>query len=240
MNDREALESVISYHQNIDENRLVAIVDLEYNILYEDGKSALLTQTDGGSFLGRKLIPDLAKSPWRIEIVQQALTNCFNSKKTSHWLSLRFSRIPEYWLIIQTYQPLINQATKNVIGYKVSGEKPNFPLAFYRLDKLISLSSHHREVEIISENNAQQQFEQEVLFLLFHCSNYEQIAELLSLTNRKIYTKGIIAKTISRKLYPQFNVINLEALKEKAHAQGYHKKLPFSLFGEFMFPLSEL
>lgn len=240
MNDREALESVISYHQNIDENRLVAIVDLEYNILYEDGKSALLTQTDGGSFLGRKLIPDLAKSPWRIEIVQQALTNCFNSKKTSHWLSLRFSRIPEYWLIIQTYQPLINQVTKNVIGYKVSGEKPNFPLAFYRLDKLISLSSHHREVEIISENNAQQQFEQEVLFLLFHCSNYEQIAELLSLTNRKIYTKGIIAKTISRKLYPQFNVINLEALKEKAHAQGYHKKLPFSLFGEFMFPLSEL
>lgn len=240
MNDREALESVISYHQNIDENRLVAIVDLEYNILYEDGKSALLTQTDGGSFLGRKLIPDLAKSPWRIEIVQQALTNCFNSRKTSHWLSLRFSRIPEYWLIIQTYQPLINQTTKNVIGYKVSGEKPNFPLAFYRLDKLIALSSHHREVEIISESNAQQQFEKEVLFLLFHCSNYEQIAELLSLTNRKIYTKGIIAKTISRKLYPQFNVINLEALKEKAHAQGYHKKLPFSLFGEFMFPLSEL
>lgn len=240
MNDREALESVISYHQNIDENRLVAIVDLEYNILYEDGKSALLTQTDGGSFLGRKLIPDLAKSPWRIEIVKQALTNCFNSKKTSHWLSLRFSRIPEYWLIIQTYQPLINQETKNVIGYKVSGEKPNFPLAFYRLDKLIALSSHHREVEITSENNAQQQFEQEVLFLLFHCSNYEQIAELLSLTNRKIYTKGIIAKTISRKLYPQFNVINLEALKEKAHAQGYHKKLPFSLFGEFMFPLNEL
>lgn len=239
MNDIDALQEIVHYHESINENNLLVILDTEYTVIYEDSYSAPLANTEGGSFLGRKLIPEIAKSSWRIDIISQALQNCYSSKKVSRWLSLRFSRQPEYWLLIQTYHPLVNQETQNIIGYKIIGEKPNFPLAYYRLDKLIEISQHREQIPTATEDFLEP-LEHEILFLLFHCGSYEQIADLLTLANARVISKSVVAKTISRKLYPKFSVVNLEALKNKGYTLDYHKKLPYSLFGEFMFSLDEL
>jgi hypothetical protein len=238
MTDQEALQETIRYHKIINENCMTGIVNLDLTVVCEDGLSAKRANTETGSYIGRKIYPDISDG-WRSEIVAKILDDCLNLRKTGKLLSLRFSRDPQYWLVVLTYMPLINQTTNNVIGYKVIGELPDYPLAYYKLEKLIAIS--HRAPKV---DNGDDGFlsgvEHEIMFLLFHCNTYEQIANLLSLANDKIFTKSAIAKIINRRLYNKFGVVNLDALKEAAHAKSYHKKLPVSLFGEFMFPLSEL
>lgn len=239
MTDREALEKAIYYHQNSPEKQLGVIVDLDYTVIAEDGISAKLANTAGGSYLGRKIYPDISMASWRSEIVAKCLYDCYHHKKISKWLSLRFSRQSKYWLIILTYTPLINPDTDNVIGYKIIGELPAFPMIFYNLDKIIKQSHYDKNPEL-EHNNPDQLIEDAILFLLFHCDSYEQIAELLALAYRRKITRYMVSKIITRKIYPKFNVLNLPTLKKIAHDQGFHKKIPVLLLGEFMYELDNL
>lgn len=240
MTDQEALEKIIRYYQTAFEDHLGVIVNLDYTIVAEDKVSAKVTNTRGGSYLGRKIYPDVSQAQWRSDIVAKCLSDCYNLRKTSKWLSLRFSRTPEYWLIILTYAPLINPDTDNVIGYKISGERPNLPLVFYNLEKIIQVS--HRDFNL-PDPETDDLFtlqEQAILFLLFHCENYQEISNLLTLIYQKKISKSMVAKIIIRKIYPKASVMNLPTLKKFAHDNNYHKKIPLLLLGEFMFELSDL
>ena len=239
MTDQEALQEIVRYHNNINENNMSVIVDVNYTVICEDGLSAKLANTDTDHFVGRKIYPEIAKTAWRSEIVAKNLDDCLVLRKSSKWLSLRFSRNPEHWLTILTYSPLINRVTNNVIGYKIAGEPANFPLVFHNLDQIV-MASHFDGITQPSEESPITLQEQAILFLLFNCDNYQEIAASLSLIYRKVISKSQVSKIIIRKLYPKFNVGNLAALKKVAYEAGYHKKIPLALFGEFMFPLNEL
>ncbi len=239
MTDQEALNKIVNYHQKEFENQMGVIAALDYTVLAEDGISAKLTNTEGGSFVGRKIYPDISSTTWRSDIVAEALNKCQQLRKPQRLLSLRFSRQTSYWLIILTYAPLINPDTDNVIGFKITGVLPDFPLNFYNLEKIIQ-SSHYENKPPLDSASEEQLQEEAILFLLFHCENYQRIAELLSLTNGRKITRFMVSKVVTRKIYPKFAVINLEALKQKAHEQGYHKKIPVGLLGEFMYDLNLL
>lgn len=239
MTDKEALEEVVNYYRKKFETQMGVITDLDYTVLVEDGISAKLTNFEGDSFLDHKIFPDIALTTWRSDIVANALIECNNLRKARRLLSLRFSRQTPYWLAILTYAPLINPDTDNVIGYKITGELPEFPLNFYNLEKIIH-TSHYENKPILANDEEEQLQEDAILFLLFHCENYQKIAELLSLTYGRKITRFMISKIIVRKIYPKFDVINLPALKQVAHEQGYHKKLPVGLLGEFMYNLNNL
>lgn len=240
MTDQEALDKIINYYETSFESHLGVIVNLDYTIVAEDKVSATVTNTKGGSYLGRKIYPDVSQAKWRSDIVEKCLLNCYNLRKTSKWLSLRFSRTPDYWLIILTYAPLINPDTNNIIGYKISGEIPDIPLIFYNLEKIIHVSHSDYSLPETSIESLFTLQEQAILFLLFNCQNYQEIANLLTLIYRKKISKSMIAKIVIRKIYAKANVINLPALKKYAHDNGYHKKIPLPLLGEFMFELSEI
>lgn len=239
MTDHEALDQIIHYHQYAFDKNLYVIVDLDYTVVAEDGRSAEVTNTKGGCFLGRKIYPDISHAAWRSEIVAKNLEACLTERKTSKWLSLRFSRNPKYWLVILTYTPLINPDTDNVVGYKISGESPNFPLVFYNLEKIIQIA-HHDVTPSVEDDGLLTLQEQAILFLLFHCDNYQQVADLLTLSYRKVMSKSMVSKIVIRKIYPKFKVGNLPSLKQAAHEAGYHKKIPLVLLGEFMFELEDL
>lgn len=237
MTDQEALELAIHCRNTIDDNTMGVILDLNYTIVAEDKISAKLANIPSGSHLGRIISRG---HNWRENIIIINLEDCFATRQSSKWLSLRFSRSPEYWLIILTYMPLINLESNNIIGYKILGEKMNDPLNFYNFEKIVTnvqgdplLNNQYgvKSNEIIKDA---------ILFLIFHCESYQQVANLLSLIVGRSYTKSMVSKVVSRTLYPQFEVINLESLKAAAHKQGYHKHLPTFLLGEFMFPLDKL
>lgn len=239
MTDEEALDLIIKCHTMLNDNTFGVIVDLNYIVVAEDAMSAKMTNTESGSFIGRKIFPDISTTKWRSDIVEKNLLDCLTTRKTNKWLSLRFSRQIEYWLIILSYAPIINLATNNVIAYKISGEKITYPLAFYKLDQIINSSQDDLQTRSKGKK-LHALIGAAILFLIFHCENYQQIANLLSLSLGKNITKSMVSKVISRTLYPQFNVVNLESLKSKAHKSGYHKQVPASLLGEFMFPLDKL
>ena len=237
MTDQEALELAVRCHNMVNDNTMGVIINLDYVMIAEDEISAKLANIPGESYLGRKIT---SGANWRDDIIAKNLEVCFNTRQTQKWLSLRFSRQPEYWLIILRYMPLINLTTNNVIGYKVLGEKMDDPLNFYNFEKIVT--SVQGDSLLYDQHNTKSNeiIKDAILFLIFHCENYQQVADLLSLIVGRSYTKSMVSKVVSRTLYPQFDVVNLESLKAAAHKQGYHKHLPTLLLGEFMFPLAKL
>ena len=239
MTDNEALQLMVQCNNNIFDSTLNIIADLDYTVISEDPFSPQFTKTAGGSYLGKSLLT-MTLDDWRSEQYRKILTRCAKSKTNSKWLSLKFSRTRPYWLIIINFQPLINYSTDNVIRFRLSGEQIDLPLQLYSIKEIIRSSK-------FAKNNYQPQNddfltnrEHEILFLLFYCDNYQQIADLMSLSHSINFTSSMVAKVVSRNLYVKFDEVNLDALKQAAHRKNYHKNVPPSLFGEFMYPLSML
>lgn len=239
MNDKEALKLAINHNNNIYDNRHTLITDLEYNILSEDQFSGKLANFPDQTYLNKNFLT-LNREPWRTEIFRTILQICATTKVTSKWLSLKFSRDPKYWLILISFYPLVNYATDNLIGFKITGEIPDLPLQFYGIKEIIERNRPANSTQKTKNDKFLSNREHEVLFLLFYCDNYQQVADLLSLSHGINVTSSMVAKVVSRNLYVKFKVVNLEALKEAGHREGYHKQLPVSLFGEFMYPLKRL
>lgn len=235
--DKEALELVVRCHNTVNDNTMGVIINLNNEVIAEDKISAKLANIPGESHLGRKFMMGI---DWRSDIIVKNLELCCNTRRTQKWLSLRFSRQPEYWLITLRYMPLINLTTNNVIGYKILGEKMDDPLTFYNFGKVIESTQGNSLLSDQHNIKSNEAIKDAILFLIFHCENYQQVADLLSLIVGRSYTKSMVSKVVSRTLYPQFGVVNLESLKAAAHKQGYHKHLPTPLLGEFMFPLDKL
>lgn len=241
MTDAEALQLIVHANDNVYDGNHNLIADLDYNVVSADRFGAGLTNTPGGSYLGKNLLT-MTNDEWRTEIYRETLEYCARTRKNKQWLSLKFARKPGYWLILINFQPLINYVTDNLIGYKLVGESAhNIMLEFRGISKIIHRGRPARSTESIERSDKWlTNREHEVLFLLFNCDSYQQIANLLSLSYQVNYTSSMVAKIISRNLYSKFKVFNLEALKDAAHQMGYHKNVPTSLFAEFMVPYSTL
>ena len=237
MTDQEALELMVHCHNIVNDNTMGVIINLDHEVIAEDQISAKLANVPGESHLGRKFVYGI---DWRSDIIVKNLELCRNTRQTLKWLSLRFSRQTEYWLIILRYMPLINLTTNNIIGYKILGEKMDDPLIFYNFEKIVKNIQGDPLLRDQYNAKSNEVIKDAILFLIFHCENYQQVADLLSLIVGRSYTKSMVSKVVNRTLYPQFEVVNLESLKAAAHKQGYHKHLPTLLLGEFMFPLDKL
>lgn len=239
MTDSEALDLIVKCNNNIFEANFNIVADLNYIIISEDRYSSQLTNTKDGTYIGKSLLT-MTLDEWRTGIYKQILETCTNNRTNSKWLSLKFSRTRPYWLIIINFQPLINYSTNNIIGFRLSGEKVNLPLQLYSIKEIIRSSKQIKYDRRIENDKFLTNREHEVIFLLFYCDNYQQVAELISLSHGINFTSSMVAKVVSRNLYVKFDQVNLDALKQAAHRKNYHKNVPPSLFGEFMYPLSML
>lgn len=240
MTDEEALQLIVNSNNNVYDGNYNLIANLDYIVISADKFGATLTNTPGGSYLGKNLLT-MTNDEWRSEIYRSSLEYCAKTRQNRQWLSLKFARKIEYWLIIITFQPLVNYSTNNIIGYKITGRVPeNIMLPFYGLKEIIKESKPRKQLHEIKTDEWLTTKEHEVLFLLFSCDTYAHIATLLSLSHQVNYTSSMVAKIVNRNLYSKFNVSNLESLKQSAYKMGYHKNIPASLFGEFMLPLNKL
>lgn len=240
MTDEKALQLIAEANDTVFDGNYNLIANLDYIVISADKFGAALTNTPGGSYLGKNLLT-MTNDEWRTDIYRKSLEYCKQTRQNKQWLSLKFARKPEYWLIIINFQPLVNYATNNVIGYKITGRVPeNIMLPFFGLKEIIKESQPRKRALVSKTDEWLTNREHEVLFLLFNCDTYQHIANLLSLSHQIKYTSSMVAKIVNRNLYTKFNVSNLENLKKLAYQMGYHKNIPASLFGEFMLPLNKL
>ncbi len=240
MTDEKALQLIAEANDTVFDGNYNLIANLDYIVISADKFGAALTNTPGGSYLGKNLLT-MTNDEWRTDIYRKSLEHCKQTRLNKQWLSLKFARKPEYWLIIINFQPLVNYATNNVIGYKITGRVPeNIMLPFFGLKEIIKESQPRKRTLDSKTDEWLTNREHEVLFLLFNCDTYQHIANLLSLSHQINYTSSMVAKIVNRNLYTKFNVSNLENLKKLAYQMGYHKNIPASLFGEFMLPLNKL
>lgn len=237
MDNNHALKLIVEYHRDIKEDQFYVVCDLDYTIIAEDGMSAQLANTPDQTFIGKKLIPEVSRDLWRTKQVEQIITRCIATGQSSEWLSLRFSRQQEYWLIQLKYNPLINVATGEVIGIKVVASPVKYPLYMYAIDSIINVSKQNMTKQITESTIPDlDSLEHEVLFLTYHADNYEDVMNWLSLAHGTVFSKSKISR-INASLMQKFACNTIEELKEIVFQRELHLQFPYSLVGEFMYPV---
>lgn len=242
-----ALNYFYTFYSNSEECKFLINVktsNIVYNVAYckiwSDEKQSLTLLKDEVNLY--EFIVDHPHKDCIIDMYKKII----NTKSAITNLGINFLRKKEYVVMHFYYSPVINPTTQDVIAIHVTATKLNFPIAFFRLPTLIS------KLNIVDNSVANfnqrlkdydgfiNNYEQEILFLIFYFDTYEDIASVLSLKYCKEIKGNTVAKYVRKNLYAKFNVINNKALKLEAIKYGYHKKIPLSLVSSMIVDLSEL
>lgn len=211
-----------------------------YYKVWNDEKRARVLSTNHVNLF--EFIGDHPHKSYIIEMYEKIV----KSRSAITNLGINFLRKKEYVVMYFYYSPLVNATTQDVVAIQVIATKLNFPIAFFRLPALIS------KLNIVDNSVANfnqrlkdydgfiNNYEQEILFLIFYFDTYEDIASVLSLKYCKEIKGNTVAKYVRKNLYTKFNVISNKALKLEAIKYGYHKKIPLSLVSSMIVDLSEL
>lgn len=238
--NEQALQLAVEYCSEVDDGQHLLILDLDYTILAASRVIHEIYNVAAESIIGRNILEFVNKKLNRISLLGANLEKVLIQKDSITFLTVRFTRRKDYRLAIVSYSPIINRSTGDVVGFKSSTQKSNIPIRLYSLPRILTNTTN----SVNNQNEPSDKFltnvEHEILYLTFQCDNYQEIALLLSLAHREEISRAKVAKIVLRNLYTKFNVLNLEALKDKAHELGYHKNVPTSLFGEFVYPLDKL
>lgn len=245
MTNQEALALLVDYCNQFRKNEIYAILNLKFEII---SSSELTGQVLGyqyrindNTLVGKRVPQDLYMPEYRKKITLNALQECIATRKVVQILSFRMDRDSEYKFLLVTHRPIINSDTNKVIAVHCEGVLPKLPLYFYKIQEIVA----NPDFEQIAANTIiKDPFltprEHEVMFLLYFCHNYEEIAHVINLARGTQISTAAVAKTVQRNLYKKFAAINLDALKAAAHKLDYHKKIPPHLLGEFFFRVEEL
>ncbi len=129
-------------------------------------------------------------------------------------------------LFIKT--PIVNPATNDVVGLMYHGyEYTHFDLYTHIYDlftpkTLLGQNFHESNIKL---TNRQKQ----VVFFFMAKLSSEQIAEQLSVINRKTITKSTVDSIFNLQLYLKFNVVSRVQLYNKLLQAGYSNFLPKAL-----------
>lgn len=188
-----------------------------------------------------EFIEDYPHKRYIIEMYEKIIS----TKSAITNLGINFLRKKEYVVMHSHYSPLVNPTTQDVIGIDGTATKLNFPIAFFRLPGLITNNTNNFSLldydsRLKDYDGFIDNYEHEILFLMFYFDTYEDIASVLSLKYGKEIKGNTIAKYVRKHLYPKFKVISYKDLKSAAIKYDYHKKIPLSLMSSMLVDLGEL
>lgn len=131
--------------------------------------------------------------------------------------------------------PITEPTTEYVTGlrfefYKLKIE-PFFQILIKDIDRVVDNKLPHND-EFLTKR------EHQIAFLLFYCTNYAEIGEIISNYNSRTITEKTVRNIVSRYLYPKFKVNNKDALLEALQKRGYNNKIPNSLLSNRFIDLS--
>lgn len=210
-----------------------------YRKIWNDNKQRKVALRDSVNMY--EFIEDYPHKSYIIEMYDKIIS----TKSAITNLGINFLRKKEYVVMYSHYSPLVNPTTDEVIAIHGTATKLNFPIAFFRLPGLITNNTNGSPLvdydsRLKDYDGFIDNYEHEILFLMFYFDTYEDIASVLSLRYSKEIKGNTIAKYVRKHLYPKFNVISYKDLKSSAIKYDYHKKIPLSLMTSMVIDLSEL
>jgi len=238
----EQIQQIIKdYHHEIISDIPVAIIDMDYKIFEINQPALSIFNLKLENVLGKSLIA-LSDQRWQSKL-RSILDECVFYNQDKSVLSLRFTRPSKYRLLLFKYTPVISKDSGNIVSIKIVASIPSFKINAYVIYKIISNAFTQTELKAELPNNnviTPQELEPAVLFLLNNDLDYNEIASLLTMVYCKKYTKHLIAKLVSRKLYEKFDVTNLMALKQKYRKSKLSRVIPKFILQEFSYPIESL
>lgn len=236
--DHSCLSKIADYYQLIAQSKFFCVIDLDYNVIAIDDKTLDIFKFTE-NIIGKNFLYDFERSPKRFHFARYNLMSCQSNKRIIKFLTVNKGRKIGYETLLYEYSPLVNNNTKNVVAILITAEVPSIPISFYKItqsfkDQGIVNRNIHDIKTPLSER------EREVLFLLFHCRNKSEIAEVLSNIHGKQITESAIRKLIHRNLYSKFNVVNEIGLRNAIREYGFYLRIPDAISDEFIFNVTDL
>lgn len=240
LNNQQALELLLNSFAYFNNDRLMAIIDRDMNILAST--KAALEASNLSPTKNKINIADLPRSNELIfKKAQITYNKSWKKKLDIQFISINFMRKPGFQILRCNLTPMINKDTGDIVAILSTAQPLEYATAWHKIEKFIAQNqSNQRIAAAAKQTQLLTPKEQEIIFLLFCCDSYEEIANIINLSHRSSLSGASIGQTLRRSTFNKFKVSNLADLKRKALALNYHKKVPLTLLHEMLIEVNEL
>lgn len=233
----EYLQKLIDSFKLINNNKLVYLINREFRVIYMSELMLGILNKRLEDVLGKHFL-DVAPVPsGNAKALKKSLQQILKDQQSRKFLSINsLRRGDENRVMICIQTPYINN--DQVVAIGLQGKHIDIPLDIYSILinsqlKQSSTKGHPVEINLTPR-------EQGIAFLLLHCRNSLEIAQVLTVAERNPISEKTVRNVIARQLFKKFQVSDQKQLISKLRALKYHKKIPDNLFRDMHIDLQTL
>lgn len=235
------LERLISFYEEFQYNKRVAILDVGLNLIYISSSLLEILQIGKSKqemigFNISQIMQIVERPPQITQGALQTLEKVLKHDCIIENIGINLKRNLNNIMLHFKLSPLHNRKTGKIVAIECEVSNLRFPLLLSSPNKLFK--TQNRPLQKNNDDFLTNR-QHEVLFLQFHCKSAKEIAQKLSYIYNKTMSLHTIGK-INQQLYKKFGVYNLDALLEVAYVRGYNRKIPISLLSDHTIDIQEL
>lgn len=233
----EYLQKLIDSFKLINDNKLVYLINREFRVIYMSELMLSILNKRQEDVLDKYFLEVAPVPQGNAEALKKSLYQMLEDQQSRKFLSINsLCHDDENQTLICIQTPYINNDQVMAIG--LQSKHIDISLDIYSM--LINSQSEHplAEENLVNVNLTNR--EHEIAFLLLHCKNSLEIAQVLTIAEQHPISEKTVRNIISRQLFKKFQVSDQKQLISKLRTLKYHKKIPDNLFNNIFIDLQTL
>lgn len=237
INMHKTLSKYVEFAQTFQENSFMIILDLDFKVLFAGKEYLNVIKKTPAETLG-KLLSESTPIPEKNRILSKiAFTEAIQEQKVKEvFIANLYHPYPSYYTLLLTFHPIIDPSSNTTVGAKLEFIPAEIAYFFHIL---VQISEKIEPNGLEDNDDFLTPREHQIAFLLCHCKDLNEIANIMSLFNNKKITAKTVANIISRYLFTKFKVTQRDELMLTLREHGYHQKMPNSLLSNQFIDLTK-
>lgn len=237
LSTEEYLQKLIDSFELINANELVYLINCELRVIYMSKLMLDILNKQPSDVLGKYFLEVSPVPDDNALALEKSLQQILENKQSSTFLSINSLRPKEENRALTCIQtPYIHN--DQVVAISLQGKQISMPIDVYSI--LMKSQLEQTPPEDNLEDISLSHREQQIIFLLIHCKNSLEIAQVISTAEQRPIGEKTVRNIISRQLFKKFQVEDQKQLINKLRQLKYHKKFPDNLFNDLHVNLEQI
>lgn len=230
------LEKYVEFCELFYIDSFTIVLDLDSKVVFVGNKFLEVVKRTKQEMLGKNLYETTQIPESNRKISDKAFPQAISNKETKQcFIANLYHSYPQAYILMLLFSPILT-AENEVIAARLDFTPVEISY-FYHI--LIHTKNKIEPANLPDNDSFLTRREHQVAFLLCHCKNSSEIAQVLSLFNQKNIQAKTVNNIISRYLFSKFNVDTKAELINKLKEMNYDKKMPNSLLSNQFIDLTD-
>lgn len=233
---RSRLDKYVEFCESFYADSFTIVLDLENKVVFVGKKYLDVVKRSKKEMIGQHLYKTTPVPENNRKLSAIAFSEAIRTKQTKQvFISNLYHPYPDSHILMLLFTPILD-SNNQVIASRLDFTPVNIS---YFFQTLINIKNKIEPANLPDNNDFLTTREHQVAFLLCHCKSTSEIAQVLSLFNRKNIQAKTVNNIISRYLFTKFTASNKTELMDKLLGMNYDKKMPNSLLSNQFIDLTK-